>query len=58
MVMTVPTIKYFSPYSQMDKLGQYIKKSEIVEVMRRKIIDSLKNDTTHNVSWPNLAPLK
>ncbi|KAK0177524.1 hypothetical protein PV328_001571 [Microctonus aethiopoides] len=57
-VMTVPTIKYFSPYSQMDELGLYIKKSEIVEVMRRKIIDTLKNDTTHNVSWPNLAPLK
>ncbi|KAK0180923.1 hypothetical protein PV327_003253 [Microctonus hyperodae] len=59
MVMTVPTLKYFSPYSRPDELGQNIKKSEIVEVIRRRIIESLKNDENHNMcQWPDFAPLQ
>ncbi|XP_008552097.2 sulfhydryl oxidase 2 [Microplitis demolitor] len=59
-VMYYPTIRYFSPNTKPDSLGNDVDQGDTEEAMRHNIIKHLQKDQISGIglSWPNLAPYR
>ncbi|KAH0554373.1 sulfhydryl oxidase 2-like [Cotesia glomerata] len=59
-IMYYPAIRYFSPNTKHDSIGDDVEKGETVETMRHNCLKHLQKDQIDGLglSWPNISPYR